>query len=332
GEVVNGYGPTESTTFACCRAVRTGEELGRGVPIGRPIANTTAYVLDAGMRPIPVGVLGELYLGGGGLARGYINSAGLTAERFVPHPFGTEPGARLYRTGDVVRYLADGEIEFVGRIDQQVKVRGFRIELAEIEATLRQLSEVREAVVVARGDDASNKVLVCYVVTAEDAAQEVGRLREHLKERLPEYMLPQAFVFLKEIPLTPNGKVDRRALPEPDQSRPELAADYVAPRNQTEETLAQMWVELLKVERVGVEDDFFDLGGHSLLATQIVSRVRETFKVEVPLRSLFESPTVAALAELIEKSDSTSEPQAPAIVPVTRQARRVRKSSPGLRT
>jgi aspartate racemase len=327
GEVrlVNGYGPTESTTFACCHVMAGVAEVGAVVPIGRPIGNTQAYVLDERMGLVAAGVTGELYLGGDGLARGYLNEAGLTAVRFVPHPYAAEGGERLYRTGDLVRYRANGDIEFIGRADQQVKVRGFRIELGEIEATVTQLSEVNEAVVVARGDDAGNKVLVCYVVMPDRDAQHVNRVREYLKERLPDYMVPSSFVLLSEMPLTPNGKVDRGALPDPDQSRPELIASYVAPRNQTEETLALMWAEVLKVERVGVEDNFFDLGGHSLLATQIISRVRETFKVEVPLRNLFESPTVAALAELLDKAENLLEPQAPEIVPVTRHARRVKR-------
>jgi acyl carrier protein len=263
-----------------------------------------------------------------------LNEAGLTAERFVPHPYAVSEsgGERLYRTGDVVRYNAQGEIEFIGRTDQQVKVRGFRIELGEIEATVMQLGEVKEAVVVAHGDGAGNKVLVCYVVMPERDAQHINQVREYLKEKLPDYMVPQAFVQLAELPLTPNGKVDRSALPDPDQSRPELIANYVAPRTPTEETLALMWAEVLKVERVGVEDDFFDLGGHSLLATQIISRVRETFKVEVPLRNLFENPTVAALAELLDKADTLLEPQAPEIVPVTRQARRVKRPRTGTHT
>jgi acyl carrier protein len=269
------------------------------VSIGRPIANTRAYVLDRRMRAVPVGVAGEIYLGGAGLARGYLNRPELTAERFVPHPFSTEPGGRLYRTGDVGRYRADGELEYLGRADQQVKVRGFRIELGEIEATLSAHPQVRETVVVALASEAGSgdKRLVAYVVGEAGRTPRAGELREYLLGRLPDYMVPSAFVMLDALPLTPNGKVDRRALPAPDASRDALSAGYVAPRSAAEQVMAELWSEVLGVERVGVQDNFFELGGHSLLATQVVSRTREALQCEVPLRKLFELPTVAGLVE-----------------------------------
>ncbi|WP_420126423.1 amino acid adenylation domain-containing protein [Longimicrobium sp.] len=286
--LINGYGPTENTTFTCCHRVVQAPGEGGSIPIGRPIANTYVRVLDAGMRPAPVGVAGELYAGGAGLALGYLNRPELTAETFVADPY--LPGARLYRTGDRVRWRADGTVEFLGRVDTQVKIRGFRVEPGEIEAVLRAWPGVREAAVVVREDQPGDRRLVAYVA-GEVAVDEV---REHLRGQLPEHMLPAAFVLLEALPLTQNGKLDRKALP-----APEYAADadrYVAPRTPTEEALAQVWAEMLRLERVGVHDSFFELGGHSLLATRVVSRVREMFGVEVPLRVLFERPTVAELA------------------------------------
>ena len=322
-------------------------------PIGRPIDNTQLYVLDKNLRPVPVGVPGELLVGGVSLARGYLKRPGLTADRFVPNPFSDEPGARLYRTGDLVRYRADGNIEFLGRIDHQVKVRGFRIELGEIEAALGKYPAVQSAAVVAWGDKPGDKRLVAYVVMGEDTggrdtrdkdtgvaprdvpsaveggpAPTVGELRRFLRQTLPEYMVPSIFVTLDALPLSPSGKVDRRALPAPEGGRPELEREYVPPRTPKEEQLAQMCATLLGVERVGVYDSFFDLGGHSLLATQLISRLRDAFHVELPLRALFENPTVAGLAEAIEQAEESGvEPQIPAIVPVSREERRVSRAA-----
>jgi amino acid adenylation domain-containing protein len=300
--LINEYGPTETVVGCCVYEVEPGEVIGGIVPIGRPIANTRLYVLDARFEPVPTGVAGELYIGGSGLARGYLNRPDLTAERFLPDPFGDVAGARLYRSGDLARYAPDGNLEFIGRVDQQVKVRGFRIELGEIEAALSAHAGVREAAVIVREDTPDEKRLTAYVVAEPGDATTAADLRTHLAERLPEYMIPSAFVMLERLPLTSNGKVDRRRLPEPDHARPELERAFVAPRNETEEALTKIWSEVLGVERVGVNDNFFELGGHSLLATQVVSRVRNTLKVDLPLRSLFfEAPTVALLAQMVEQ-------------------------------
>ncbi len=312
--VVNGYGPTEATTFTCTYPIR--KDVRGSLPIGRPIANTELFVLDRWGRPVPVGVAGELFIGGVGLARGYLRRPELTAERFVPHPFSDVAGARLYRTGDVVRYLPDGNLEFLGRLDDQVKIRGFRIECGEVEAALLGCVGVGEAVVVAREDAPGDKRLVGYVVPVDGSVLSTTELRESLRRVLPDYMVPSAFVVLDGLPLTPNGKVDRKALPAPDGSRPELGQEFVAPRTPTEELLAGIWCEVLGVDRVGVHDDFFALGGHSLLATQVVSRVRVVFGVELLLRSLFEDPTVAALADVV--AGGGGESAAPPIVVAAR--------------
>ena len=300
-QLINGYGPTENTTFSCCYAVGEASTIGSSVPIGTPIANTQAYLLDNELQPVPVGVTGELYFGGAGLARGYLRQPQLTAEKFIPSPHGAETGARLYRTGDLARYRADGTLEFLGRRDQQVKVRGYRIEPAEIEAVLRRQEQVREAVVVVREQWPGDKRLIAYVSPREGAELKVAELRSYVRERLPRYMMPAAIEVLERLPLTPNGKVDRGALPEVQQGEAG-EHDYVAPRTEVEELLGALWAELLPAERIGVEDDFFALGGHSLLATRLLSRVREMFEVEVPLRALFEEPTVAGLASHVERA------------------------------
>jgi acyl-coenzyme A synthetase/AMP-(fatty) acid ligase len=289
------YGPSEDTTYSTF-ALRTCEGP---TTIGRPIANAQCYILDFDLQTLPVGVVGELHIGGQGLARGYHNRPDLTAERFVPNPFSAEPGARLYKTGDLARYLPDGNIEFLGRIDQQVKVRGFRIELGEIEAVLVQHPAIAEVVAVAREDVPGEKCLVAYVVPREEPAPTTSELRRFLKQKLPDYMVPGAFVFLSSLPLTPNGKVNRSALPAPDQSRPELNETFVAPRSPAEETVAGIWQNILGRRKIGIHDNFFDLGGHSLLATQVVSRLSEVFHIDLPLRILFEKPTVAEFAAVI---------------------------------
>jgi len=313
------YGPTESTTFATWYVVREVPVDATTIPIGRPISNTRVYVLDEQLEPVPIGVAGELYIGGAGVARGYLNRPELTAERFVVDPFGGgEPSDRLYRTGDLVRYRADGNLEFLGRLDHQVKIRGFRVEPGEVEATLRRHPAVRDCVVVACEDATGGRRLVAYVVPtattktklltepANDPQrremQEVApALRRFAQERLPEHMVPSAFVVLEALPLTPNGKVDRRALPAPEPVRPELEAKFVAPRTEVERRLAEIWSDLLGLKQVGVNDDFFvELGGHSLIAIQLLSRVRDAFQLELPVRRLFEAPKISALAPIIE--------------------------------
>ncbi|MBZ4423360.1 non-ribosomal peptide synthetase, partial [Myxococcus sp. RHSTA-1-4] len=298
--LVNAYGPTENTTFSTCYFMGVPEDVGAPVSIGRPIANTSVYVLDVFMQPVPVGVPGELYVGGEGLAVGYVGRPELTAERFVPNPFGQ--GERLYRTGDVVRWRGEGRLEFLGRRDSQVKVRGFRIELAEVETALAQHPSVNEAVAVAREDGTEGKRLVAYVTAKAGAALDTAALRAHVKQRLPEYMVPAAYVVLDALPLTPNGKVDRKALPDPRVTPNASSAEYEAPRTPTEELLVGLFAEVLRVERVGTKDNFFELGGHSLLATQAISRLRSAFGIELPLRELFEAPTVMALADKVDQA------------------------------
>ncbi|HEU4452177.1 MAG TPA: amino acid adenylation domain-containing protein, partial [Longimicrobium sp.] len=289
---VNAYGPTEVTVCATSAAC---EADGRAPAIGRPLENVRVYVLDAAGRPAPVGVPGELYVGGVGVARGYLGRPGLTAGRFVPDPFGREPGARLYRTGDRVRWLDGGTLEFLGRLDEQVKVRGFRIEPGEVEAALRRHAGVRECIVVAREAASGEARLVGYVVGEADP----GELRAQLRRSLPDYMVPGAFVALEQLPLTPNGKIDRRALPDPD---PGAGEDRAAPRTPTEEILAGIWGELLGMEGVGADDEFFALGGHSLLATRLVSRIREAFGVEMPIRAVFEDSVLSALSARVDEA------------------------------
>jgi amino acid adenylation domain-containing protein/FkbM family methyltransferase len=320
--LVNHYGPTENTVVSTCTEVQATDALHTAPPIGRPLPNTRAYVVDPYLQPVPIGVAGELLLGGVQLATGYLNRPELTAERFIADPFSAEPGAQLYRTGDLVRYLPDGNIEFLWRIDHQVKIRGFRIELGEIEAILSQHPAVRETVVLARDDaleeDAgiknqqskisksknlkSDKRLVAYVVPRQEQAPRINELRSFLKQKLPEYMVPSVFVFLDALPLMPNGKLDRKTLPPPVYNRAQLSEVYVAPRTHSEKILTRIWQEVLKIEEVGVYDNFFDLGGQSLMAVQVVSRIRDALQVDLSLRSIFEKPTIAALAKGLEAS------------------------------
>src|SRR3981081_2430530 len=295
-QLFNTYGPTEAVVECSLFELTASAGKAADVAIGRPLPGRGLYILDRELQAVPIGVAGELYVGGAGLARGYLGRAGLTAERFVANPFGD--GERLYRTGDLARWRADGNLEFLGRVDHQVKIRGYRIELGEIEAALHSHAGVEQAVVVAREDAPDDKRLVGYVVGAAGASPDANELRAHLKRSLPDYMVPSAFVVLAALPLTPNGKVDGRALPGPE-GRPEIGT-YVAPRTATEEVLASIWCEVLKLDRVGIEDNFFALGGHSLVATRVIARVRDVFEGELPLRALFEAPTVRELAEGIE--------------------------------
>jgi len=329
-EVYNLYGPSETTTYSTSAHLAASDS---GLPeIGRPIANTRAYVLDSELRPLPIGVPGELYLGGAGVARGYLDRPALTAERFIPDPFGTvggsSPGGRLYRTGDRARWRPDGNLEFLGRLDQQLKLRGFRIEPGEIETALHQHPEVRTAVVVAREDSPGDVRLVAYVVP-EKASPSSDELRGFLEQRLPRYMMPDAVVALTTLPLTANGKLDRRALPAPDDA-PAAPDDYAAPQDPVEQLLADIWAGVLRLPRVGVRDNFFAMGGHSLLATQVVSRIRTEMGVELPLRALFEDPTVGALAARIsnELLMASAAPE-PALVRLPREVYRANGSSDG---
>jgi non-ribosomal peptide synthase protein (TIGR01720 family) len=294
--VLNHYGPTEATVGAITN--RLGEDdtalMSDTVPLGRPLANVLAYVLDPSLRPVPVGAPGELHIGGAGLARGYINRADATAEKFIPNPFSSR-GERLYKTGDLARYLGDGQIEFLGRCDDQVNIHGYRIEPAEIEIALRKHPVVAEGVVLTREDDHGNRRLVAYVVTRKRESVSAGDLRGFLKGRLPEYMTPSAFVFLDRLPLTLNGKVDRHALSAMDDSRPDGDRAFAPPRNEVEETLCRIWSNVLSVENVGVNDNFFDLGGDSILSIQIVARANQAGLGLTP-RQLFEHQTVAELA------------------------------------
>lgn len=301
--LLNHYGPTE-TTIGCLtfpvESHRDTERLSATVPIGSPIDNAEAYILDERLDQVPVGVPGELYLGGAGLARGYLGRPDLTAQRFVPHPFASQPGSRLYKTGDLARMLPNGSVEFLGRTDFQIKLRGYRIELGEIEACLTEHSGIQQAVVTARASQVGEKYLAAYIVS-RDSTGEPARWREFLKERLPDYMIPTALVCLPALPLNQNGKVDRALLPDPEAY---LASNrrYAAPRNPSEEMLTGIWATILKRDRIGIHENFFDLGGHSLLATQVMARVRSVFHVELPLRTLFEATTVAELAEAIESA------------------------------
>ena len=292
GSVWNLYGPTETTIWSSLAAVRPGSGTA-SAPLGRPLNNTAIHVLSSLLSPIPPGAPGELYIGGHGLAWGYVHRPELTAERFLPNPFGREEGARLYRTGDLVRTLPDGTLEFLGRLDHQVKVRGFRIELGEVEAVVATHPAIRQAVVVASQGSEGDARLAAYVVPRPGMELDVAALRAHVHERLPEYMAPAAWEVLDELPLTPNGKVNRRALPAPAGR---AAAAWVAPRNPVEEIVAAIWADVLGRERIGIYDRFLDLGGHSLLATRVLARMRRAFRLELPLRILFEAPTVAALA------------------------------------
>jgi amino acid adenylation domain-containing protein len=304
--LIAAYGVTEATVTATLHDVEADATLDRGrpVPIGRPLANGEAYLLDARLQPVPAGVVGELYLGGAGLARGYLGRPDLTAERFVPHPFSGESGARLYRTGDLARRRSDGALEFLGRVDAQVKLRGYRIEPGEIEAALAEHPSLRACAVAVREDTAGEKRLVAYVVPASgEAAPSEPALREHLSTRLPPHLLPARYVVLEALPLSPSGKLDRRALPAPGAPAASTRT-YTPPRTLEEARLAGLWAEVLGVERPGVLDDFFELGGHSLLATQLISRVRESCGVELPLRALFEAPTVAGLSERVLRARS----------------------------
>ncbi len=304
--LVNTYGPTETTVAVTICDLKPDQQIASGViPIGRPMANTSVYVLDQSLRPVPIGVAGELYIGGPGVARGYINRPDLTAEKFIRNPFSDDPRDRIYKTGDVVRYRADGNLEFLGRVDNQIKIRGFRVELEEIEQALRSYDQINDCVVILREDGGHR--LIAYVV-AENKAPPASELRNFLKAKLPSYMVPAAFEMIAALPLMPNGKIDRRALPEP-QSLTDSEEVFIAPATPIEELLASAWREVLRVERVGVHDNFFDLGGHSLLAARVVSTVRNVLDVQFGMVDVFQAPTVASLAELLYPRVTENESQ-----------------------
>jgi amino acid adenylation domain-containing protein len=297
----NAYAPTEATIYSTLKLCPQGQR--QTPPLGRPIQNMQVYLLDHYGQLAPAGVPGELHIGGVGLARGYLNRPELTAEKFIPDQFSNRAGARLYKTGDLARFLPDGNLEFLGRTDHQVKIRGFRIELAEIETVLGEHPLVREVAVIAREDAPGDKRIAAYIVPREEHALDVSDLRNHLKRRLPDYMLPSVFVILESMPLSETGKIDRESLPAPEQSRPALEQSYAAPTTALEKILAGIFGEVLKIARVGVCDNFFELGGHSLLATRVVSKVRQIFAIELPVRKLFEGPTVSGLASVILENE-----------------------------
>jgi acyl-coenzyme A synthetase/AMP-(fatty) acid ligase/acyl carrier protein len=304
----NLYGPTETTVWSTVAALAPQTQR---ISIGRPIANTQVYLQDPWGHPVPIGVSGELCIGGEGVARGYWQRPDVTAQQFVPHPYSTLPGARMYRTGDVARYRPDGRLEWVARMDHQIKLRGYRIELGEIEALLRQQVSVQEAVVLIRDDGGEDGRLIAYVsMEAGHPFDQIG-VRESLQKIVPGYMLPSVFVGVEAFPLTPNGKIDRKALPAPDGADFTQGMTYVAPRTVLEELLVEVWQEVLKVDRIGIHDNFFELGGHSLLATRVIARLRNVLDLDLSLRTLFEHPTVAQLASVIDTQLSTTFPDWP---------------------
>jgi amino acid adenylation domain-containing protein len=300
-KIMNHYGPTE--TMGCCTFVLDGHDFGgrkpATVPLGRPMSNQQLYIVDRHLRPVPVGVAGELCMSGAGLTEGYFHQPRQTAEKFVPNPFADRPGARLYRTGDLARFLPDGNIEFLGRIDHQVKIRGFRVEPAEVEAAVKALPRVKEAVVVPEDGKAGEKILAAYVVPA--SRFDAGELRALLREQLPDYMVPSRVVMLEALPLNRNAKVDLPALAALEEDEDQAACQFVAPRTPEEEQIAAIWREVLQKDRIGVHDDFFNLGGHSLAAVQILSHVRDKFRVQFPILSFLEAPTIADMAARIDQ-------------------------------
>jgi acyl carrier protein len=300
GQIYNMYGPTETAIWS---ATHTLAEVDGVVPIGRPIANTQLYIVDKNGQPVPVGVAGELLIGGKGVTRGYLNRPELTQERFIPNPFSQNSADRLYRTGDLVRYRMDGNVEFLGRIDFQVKVRGYRIELGEIETVLSRHEAIKEAVIVVREDIPGDKRIVAYMLPQPGQQPSHVALREYLRDRLPEYMVPSNFVMLEVFPLTPNNKVDRKALPAPTTIQLDEAIQTAA-QNQIEQTLMAIWQNLLQVSEIGTRDNFFSLGGNSLIAVSLMGTIRSTFNVDLPLMSLFQFPTVGGMARQIEQAQA----------------------------
>jgi thioesterase domain-containing protein/acyl carrier protein len=315
--IINGYGPTENTTFTCCHVVADDRELTPGVPIGRPIANTRVYVLDSHLQPLPVGVAGELFAGGDGVACGYLHQPQLTAERFVPDPFSGKAGARLYRTGDLARWRPDGNLEFLGRLDSQVKIRGFRIELGEVEAALRAQSEVREAVVAIREDMPGDKRLVAYLVAKTGEKPDASILRMRLAKKLPDYMIPNAFAWLDQLPLTASGKMDRKALAGPEASAGNISNGSGQPVSLLELELARIWQRLFRRENIVRQDNFFELGGHSLMAARMAAEIDKRLGSKLPIAALFQSPTIESLARRL--TDENWAPLWSSLVPLQPQ-------------
>jgi amino acid adenylation domain-containing protein len=326
-QLVNMYGITETTVHVTYRPLSRADVNNTVSVIGRPLPDLQVYLLDKYLQPLPVGVPGEMYVGGAGVTRGYLNRPELTTERFIPIPFnlplnpnkeGTQGGAKFYKTGDLARYLPNGELEYLGRIDNQVKIRGFRIELGEIETLLASNPQIWETVVLVWDDTTGDKRLVAYIVPQPEITITIDEIRQFLTTKLPGYMVPNAFVILEALPLTANGKIDRRALP-PPKSSSKPSDKYVAPRTPIEDILVNVWSEILKVEKVSINDNFFELGGHSLLATQLVAQIRDRLKVELPLRQLFNSATLAELAQGLEQLKQEKSPIVPAILPRRRK-------------
>jgi amino acid adenylation domain-containing protein len=313
-QLVNMYGITETTVHVTYRPLSMADVNSTASVIGRPLPDLQVYLLDQYLQPVPVGVPGEMYVGGAGVAKGYLNRPELTTERFISSPF--EHSNKLYKTGDLARYWPNGELEYLGRIDNQVKIRGFRIELGEIEALLASHPQIWETVVLVWDDTAGDKRLVAYIVPQPEITIIIDEIRQFLKAKLPDYMVPNAFVILAALPLTTNGKIDRRALPPPNL---DISDKYVAPSTPIEEILVNIWSEVLKVEKVGINDNFFELGGHSLLATQLVAQIRDRLKIELPLRQLFNTATLAELAQGIEQLKQEKLPIIPAILPRKRK-------------
>ncbi|MCP5063167.1 MAG: AMP-binding protein, partial [Ignavibacteriae bacterium] len=297
-QFVNAYGPTETTV--CASMFTCPNKCEVNPPIGKSINNFQLYILDKNLIPVPVGIPGELYISGVGLARGYHNKPELSAEKFLPNPFSSKPGDKIYKSGDLVKYLPSGDIEFLGRVDNQVKLRGFRIELDEIESVISSYVQVNEALVMVREDSPGLKQLVTYMVSSKNVSIDLAELRTFLRSKLPEYMVPVSYIILEEFPLTPSKKIDLKALPIPDSSHKTVKAEYVQPRNETEKIISEIGKELLGIDRMGIYDNFFELGGHSLLATQFISKIQDEFKVEIPLRKLFENPTINDIGNIME--------------------------------
>ncbi|MBX9258974.1 non-ribosomal peptide synthetase, partial [Desmonostoc muscorum CCALA 125] len=300
--LVNEYGPTETVVGCCIYQVPVGKHVSGSIPIGKPIANTQLYILDQYLQPVPTGVVGELHIGGMGLARGYLNQPELTALKFIPNPFSKQEGDRLYKTGDLVRFLPSGDIEYIGRIDNQIKIRGFRVELGEIEAVINQHPSVSASVAIVQEDKPGNQNLIAYITLHPNKTLTISELRRFLQNKLLDHMIPTAFMILEAFPLTSNGKVDRRALPMPDALRPELEVAYVVPQTEVEKTIASVWQKALNLEKIGIHDNFFEIGGHSLLLVKVHSQLQEILNAELSTLDLFKYPTINSLAEYLSSS------------------------------